>query len=252
MPFAKHSATTHMGSAMRWLPTMLPVSGPSTLMRGSNKVYIYTYPRTWATHQLLENSILLLIVRSALRRIPWTSYKEQVNKMERSLRPCGHPWTRQQAVPGPWPYLTGKKLLINISLIPIGKKMLTWVRYGMSVHSTWCSYCAVQVNSLKQNFVKALAAIEESLDIFNELDESIDPNIRKDWEEQERLAMKFRGEYLNVYNVNKEKGKFLTPATYHIAYLALQFLEINLVLLLLDQFPAPTIITQPLCGWKLV
>jgi hypothetical protein len=64
--------------------------------------------------------------------------------------------------------------------------------------------------------------------------------------------MKFRGEYLDVYNVNKEKGKFLTPATHHIAYIALQFLESNLVLLLLDQFPAPTVITQLLCGCKLV
>jgi hypothetical protein len=51
--------------------------------------------------------------------------------------------------------------------------------------------------------------MEESLDIFKELDQSVDPNIRKEWEGQERLAMKFWGNYLNVYNVNKEKGQLL-------------------------------------------
>jgi hypothetical protein len=64
--------------------------------------------------------------------------------------------------------------------------------------------------------------------------------------------MKFRGDYLGVYNVNKEKGKFLTPTTHNITYIALQFLEIILFLLLLDQIPAPTVITQPLCGCKVV
>jgi hypothetical protein len=65
------------------------------------------------------------------------------------------------------------------------------------------------VNSLKRKYVKALPAMQESLDIFNELDQSVDPNIRKEWEGQERLAMKFRGDYLNVYNVKNDKGKLL-------------------------------------------
>jgi hypothetical protein len=119
-----------------------------------------------------------------------------------------------------------------------------------SVDLMFISCCLV--NSLKWKYVKALPAMQESLDIFNELDRSVDPEIRKAWEEQERLAMKFRGEYLDVYNVKKEKGKFLTPTTHNIAYIGLQFLEIYLVLLLLDQAPAPTVITQPLCGCKLV
>jgi hypothetical protein len=108
------------------------------------------------------------------------------------------------------------------------------------------------VDSLKRKFVKAIPALQESLDIFNELDQSINTETRKEWEEQEQLAMKFRGEHLNVYNVKKEKGKFLTPMTHYSSYLALQFLEINLVLLLPDHFPAPTVITQLLCGFKLV
>lgn len=119
-----------------------------------------------------------------------------------------------------------------------------------SVNSMLISCCLV--NSLKRKYVKALPAMQESLDIFNELDQSVDAKIRKDWEEQEQLAMKFRGEYLDVYHVNKEMGKFLTPKIHHIAYIALQCLEITPFLLLLDQVPAPTTITQPLCGCKLV
>jgi hypothetical protein len=107
------------------------------------------------------------------------------------------------------------------------------------------------VNSLKRKYVKALPAMQESLDIFNELDQSIDAEIRKEWEEQERLAMKFRGEHMDVYNVNKKKGKFLTHTTHNITYIALQFLEITPFLLLLDSIPAVTVMTQPLCGYKL-
>jgi hypothetical protein len=89
------------------------------------------------------------------------------------------------------------------------------------------------VNSLKRKYVKALPAMQESLDIFNELDQSVDPEIRKIWEEQERLAVTLRGEHLDVYNVNKEKGKFLTPTTHNITYIAMQFLESTRFLLLL-------------------
>jgi hypothetical protein len=106
------------------------------------------------------------------------------------------------------------------------------------------------VNSLKRKYVKALPAMQESLDIFNELDQSVDPKIRKEWVKQEQLAMKHRGKYLNVYNVNETKGMFLPSTTHHVAYIALQFLAITLFLL--DQIPTTTVITQPLCGFKLV
>lgn len=68
------------------------------------------------------------------------------------------------------------------------------------------------VNSLTRKHAKALPARQKSLDVFNELDESVDPKLRKVWEEQECMAMEFRGDYLDVYNVNKEKREFL-PST---------------------------------------
>ena len=87
------------------------------------------------------------------------------------------------------------------------------VNMGMLLHLSLVNlmfiFCCV-VNSLKRNYLKALPAKRESLDIFKELDQSVDPELRKDWEEQERLAMTLRGDHLDVYNVNKEKGKART------------------------------------------
>ena len=68
--------------------------------------------------------------------------------------------------------------------------------------------CWYAVNSLIRKHAKALPAMQESVDIFDELDQSLDPNLRKRWEDQERKAMEFRGTYLNIYNVNKETCEF--------------------------------------------
>jgi hypothetical protein len=62
------------------------------------------------------------------------------------------------------------------------------------------------VKSLKRKVAKALPAMQESLEVFQELDQSIDPQTRKKWQAQEDMAMEFRGDYLSVYNVKLEKG----------------------------------------------
>jgi hypothetical protein len=63
------------------------------------------------------------------------------------------------------------------------------------------------VNSLIRKHAKALPAMQQSVDIFHELDQSLDPKLRQGWEEQERKAMEFRGAFLDIYNVNKETGE---------------------------------------------
>jgi len=68
---------------------------------------------------------------------------------------------------------------------------------------------ASAVKSIIRKNAKAVQAWQKSLDVFNELDESVDPKLREIWEDQERMAMEFRGEYLDVYNINKQKGEFL-------------------------------------------
>jgi hypothetical protein len=65
------------------------------------------------------------------------------------------------------------------------------------------------VKSLKRKHAKALPAMQQSLDVFTELDQSVDPNLRKVWEEQECRAMEFRGNFLDIYSVNKEKCEVL-------------------------------------------
>jgi hypothetical protein len=63
------------------------------------------------------------------------------------------------------------------------------------------------VKSLKSKYAKALPARQESLEVFQELDKSVDKKTRKEWERQEGMAMKFRGDYLKVYNVKSEMGE---------------------------------------------
>jgi hypothetical protein len=67
------------------------------------------------------------------------------------------------------------------------------------------------VKSLKRDFMKALPAMQQSVEVFKELDQSIDSKTRKKWQAQEDLAMEFRGDCLNVYNVKSETGAFSPP-----------------------------------------
>lgn len=123
MLFAKLLATTLWAWRMLSLHMMLPVSGLSTLRRGSSKAHICTYPKAFATFLQLESSILVLTVKLVLRNSPWTLWKEQDSKMGKFLRPCGHPWTRQLGAPGLWPHHIGKKWLMPTCLILIGRKL---------------------------------------------------------------------------------------------------------------------------------
>jgi hypothetical protein len=65
------------------------------------------------------------------------------------------------------------------------------------------------VNSLKRKYAKALPAMQQSVDVFQELDNSLDNKTRKVWQAQENKAMQHRGHYLSVYNVKSEKGELL-------------------------------------------
>ena len=65
------------------------------------------------------------------------------------------------------------------------------------------------MKSLTRKHAKAHPAMQQSLDVFTELDQSVDPNLRKVWEEQEHQAMEFRGNYLDIYSVNKDKCEVL-------------------------------------------
>jgi hypothetical protein len=65
------------------------------------------------------------------------------------------------------------------------------------------------VKSLTRKYTKALPAMQQSLDVFTELDQSVDPNLRNVWEEQEHKAMEFQGKFLDIYSVNKEKCEVL-------------------------------------------
>jgi hypothetical protein len=67
------------------------------------------------------------------------------------------------------------------------------------------------VKSLKRKFVKALPAMQQSVEVFQELDQSLDSKTRNKWQAQENLAMQFRGDYLSVYNVKVERGDFSSP-----------------------------------------
>lgn len=146
----------------------------------------------------------------------WSS----LNKVAGSIRAMTMPHRQerldQQILDSNWKKHVNMGMLLHVS----------------SVNLMFISCCVV--NSLKRKHVKALPAMQESLDIFNAIDQSVDPELRKEWEQQERLAMTLRGDYLDVYNVNKKKGKVLTPTIHNITYIALQFLEITWFHLLLD------------------
>jgi hypothetical protein len=63
------------------------------------------------------------------------------------------------------------------------------------------------VRSLKKKYNKAVEEEKNSCLVWEELDLSLDDNSRKQWMEQERLAMKHRGHHLSIYNVDLPAGK---------------------------------------------
>ena len=67
------------------------------------------------------------------------------------------------------------------------------------------------VKSLLRKLAKALLAMQESINVFQELDQSIDSQTREKWQAQEDMAMEFWDHYLSVYNVKSEKGDFSPP-----------------------------------------
>jgi len=64
------------------------------------------------------------------------------------------------------------------------------------------------VISLKRKSAKALQAMKTSLEVFKELDKCVHAKLREEWQQQEDLAMQFRGDYLSIYNVKSESGEF--------------------------------------------
>jgi hypothetical protein len=57
-------------------------------------------------------------------------------------------------------------------------------------------------------YKKAVKGEEESRIAFEELDASVDDTSSQEWTREEREAMEFRGEYLRIYKVQIDKGKF--------------------------------------------
>lgn len=67
------------------------------------------------------------------------------------------------------------------------------------------------MKSLKSKFGKSLPARQRSVDVFKELDESLDSTTRQKWQAQEDKAMKYRGDYLSIYDVRSDKGDLFAP-----------------------------------------
>jgi hypothetical protein len=57
-----------------------------------------------------------------------------------------------------------------------------------------------------RKYKTAVDGLQTSEIAFKDLDQSVDLQNREIWSEDERKAMMFRGEYLTIYNVKKEKG----------------------------------------------
>jgi hypothetical protein len=62
------------------------------------------------------------------------------------------------------------------------------------------------VTSLKTKFKKAVSALEDSSEVFQELDLNLDNDTRTRWSQQEQTAMQHRGDYLKIYSVDDTHG----------------------------------------------
>jgi hypothetical protein len=61
---------------------------------------------------------------------------------------------------------------------------------------------------LLKKYDKAVVGARELREAFEGLDENVTDEQRKKWEKDEAAAMKHRGDKLEVYAVQMEKGKF--------------------------------------------
>jgi hypothetical protein len=67
--------------------------------------------------------------------------------------------------------------------------------------------CAVK--SLIKKYKRAVAQEKDSKQVFQDLDSSVGDIERQTWNEQERLAITNRGDYLKIYQVQIKKGEDL-------------------------------------------
>jgi hypothetical protein len=95
------------------------------------------------------------------------------------------------------------------------------------------------VKSTANKHSKACREQKASLEVFKQLDASIDPARRSSWTKQEQLAMTHRGKHLSIYQVDEKKciGK-LSIIHFHI----LMFLQHQA--LIKGQFPHKEILNQ--------
>jgi hypothetical protein len=70
--------------------------------------------------------------------------------------------------------------------------------------------------------LKAVKAEEESLQVFEALNNGVDMQTRQNWTHQEKLAMELRGDHLKIYSVNWEDGRWF------FIHLIVCVLDINL------------------------
>jgi hypothetical protein len=60
---------------------------------------------------------------------------------------------------------------------------------------------------LLKKYDKAVASSRELQEAFEGLDENITEQQRREWEHDEKMATEHRGDYLEIYRVQMEKGK---------------------------------------------
>jgi hypothetical protein len=64
-------------------------------------------------------------------------------------------------------------------------------------------------DSLCEKWTRATKGLSEMRPTFEQLSDSLDPSLVQEWTAQERIAMKERGDHLNIYQVKLEKRRRL-------------------------------------------
>ena len=75
---------------------------------------------------------------------------------------------------------------------------------------------STSVNMLWTKYSKAVKGESEMEQEFVDLSTTITEDDIKVWTEQETVAMRERGDKLNIYNVNLEKGMCILQARFHL------------------------------------
>jgi len=73
----------------------------------------------------------------------------------------------------------------------------------------------IEAQSLVKKYDKAVAGSRDLHEAFVGLDESVTDEQRKKWEKDEKMAMKHRGDKLEVYEVQMDKGELKNIITLH-------------------------------------